>query len=202
MCFGLGTVFPPRRIGWSRAELFCAILDFFDVQRESRRDGGWSREGKIRFPRQPGVQEDHSIDRTGRFQGMLQLARKRVCGRRGGAVGPWSSVAPAAEAVLVALENAIERTAQQLRRIKPAGGDPRAEANAVLKAFEKALSKMSIGLSALQIASLAVNLDVMGKFAGLSPLVRDELLCGAWPGAGKGTKKSLSYVGLGKHPQP
>eukprot|EP01047_Picozoa_sp_COSAG01_P018277 COSAG01_NODE_987_length_12316_cov_167.856348_5_plen_55_part_00 len=33
----------------------------------------------------------------------------------------------------------------------------------MLKAFEKALSKMSIGLSALQIASLAVNLDVMGQ---------------------------------------
>jgi hypothetical protein len=100
------------------------------LQRQSQCDGGWSREGKIRFPRQHGVEEDHSIDRTGRFQGMLQLARKRIRGRRA-----------EAEVVLVALDNAIERTARQLRRIKPSGGDPRAEANALCWRRLKRLSQ-------------------------------------------------------------
>jgi hypothetical protein len=33
----------------------------------------------------------------------------------------------------------------------------------------------------------ACGLPLIGRFSGLSPIVRDELLCGEWLGDGKGT---------------
>jgi len=136
-----------------------------------------------------GVKEDHSIDRFGRFQGMLQIVAKRVRGE------------PArAELVLATLEGAIDRAAARLLKIDVPR--PREASQAVLGEFKKALHKMKIGLDALQIASLAVNLYLLGRFPRLAPIVQDELLCSEWPGLGKGTKKSLSYAGLGEPAPP
>ena len=60
VCFGLATVFPPVRIGWTRGELFCAVIAFFDSQRDSHCHGGWSREGRFEFPREPGTSSSSS----------------------------------------------------------------------------------------------------------------------------------------------
>jgi hypothetical protein len=151
------------------------------------------------------VYEDARANKASRiwadFQGFVPEAR-RGCrngldrtqathGRQQDLLNKVGDSEVAAEQLLTRLDALVD-TLVEAMRVNP----PRERLQAALGAFATGVKEIKIGIQALQLSNLVVNLYCFGYFDGLPDGAIDELLTGEWPGLGDGTEKSLRMAGF------